>query len=67
MGAITNVEEYRKALLRVNQLMNKGSQGISNEEMSEITALRAMATNYEKVRYDYSRSSTLSELNSLEY
>lgn len=34
--------------------MNKGSQRISCEEMSEIRILRAQASEYERVRYDFS-------------
>jgi hypothetical protein len=41
--------------------MNKGSQKISCEEMTEITTLRRMATNYEKMRYDYSQQVAKSE------
>ncbi|SDD12419.1 hypothetical protein [Pedobacter soli] len=54
MDAITTVEQYRKVLLRINMLMNKGSQRISCEEMSEIRILRAQASEYERVRYDFS-------------
>jgi len=61
MSQITSVEDYRKVLLRINQLMNKGSQKISCEEMTEITTLRRMATNYEKMRYDYSQQVAKSE------
>jgi cell fate (sporulation/competence/biofilm development) regulator YlbF (YheA/YmcA/DUF963 family) len=57
MDAVKTVEDYRKTLLRINTLMNKGSQAITYEEMSEIRELRAQASNYEKVRYDHSVNS----------
>ncbi|WP_426330053.1 hypothetical protein [Pedobacter sp. R-06] len=60
MDAIKTVEDYRKTLLRINTLMNKGSQTITYEEMSEIRELRALASNYEKVRYDHSINSEAS-------
>jgi len=61
MDAITTVEQYRKVLLRINLLMNKGTQRISCEEMSEIRILRARASEYERLRYDFSLEPTISE------
>ncbi|TCD28621.1 hypothetical protein EZ456_04325 [Pedobacter psychrodurus] len=57
MDAIKTVEDYRKVLLRINTLMNKGSQAITYEEMSEIRELRSQASSYEKVRYDHTINS----------
>ncbi|SER49714.1 hypothetical protein SAMN04488023_11041 [Pedobacter rhizosphaerae] len=59
MNAITSIESYRRALLRINYLMNKGSQGISFYELSEITALRLAASEFEKIRYDHSLSNEI--------
>jgi len=54
MNAIESLTEYRKAILRINTLLNKGSQGISADEMSEIRLLRQAASDFEKIRYDHS-------------
>ena len=56
MNAIENLTDYRKAILRINNLLNKGSQGVSPDEMTEIRILRQAASDYEKIRYDHSRT-----------
>ncbi|WP_421940579.1 hypothetical protein [Pedobacter sp.] len=56
MNAIETLTDYRKAILRINTLLNKGSQGVSGDEMTEIRILRQAASDFEKIRYDHSEN-----------
>jgi len=52
-----NEVEYKYALRKIELLLGKGSQGISAEEMHEVTLLRRAASEYEVKRYDYVQQS----------
>lgn len=56
MQIINSDLEYNLTLKKIDRLLSKGSQGVTTAEMSEITALRRLASEYETVRYDRSRS-----------
>lgn len=59
MQKILTDQDYKIALRKIESLLEKGSQGVSHAEISEITLLRNLASEYEKVRYDLSQNQVL--------
>lgn len=56
MQTINSDQEYKLTLKLIDKLLAKGSQGITSAEMSEITQLRRLASEYEVLRYDHGRT-----------
>ncbi len=52
MQPISSQQDYKNALIRIQILLDKGSQGVSCEEIHEITCLRRIASDYEKQHSD---------------
>jgi|GEM_PF-1992064 len=52
MQNILTQQDYKNVLNRIQFLLNKGSQGISSDEIHEITSLRQRASQFEREFYD---------------
>ncbi|MCX3264844.1 hypothetical protein [Pedobacter agri] len=52
MQNILTQQDYKNVLNRIEFLLSKGSQAISNDEIHEITSLRQRASQFEREFYD---------------
>jgi len=57
---IDSESDYTAVMAKIDSLMSKGSQNVSNEELAEIRALALAAQQYEQQKYVIAAPTTLS-------
>jgi HTH-type transcriptional regulator/antitoxin HigA len=58
-SSITSKSDYNVVMNRINALMNKGSENVTKEELSEIRRLALLAQDFEKKEYRIPLPTTL--------